>query len=332
MSTALAPFDHPNTPADVRSDMEALCNALDQRIPQKYETPANVLIATWNVREFSGLADKWTADVKEKGSKRDWRGLWAIAEIVSRFDVIAVQEVGGNLQALRTMMKTLGPTWNFIMTDTTVGKEAGGERLAYLFDTRRVQMSGLACELVVPPEWQKAADQDTLREQFVRTPYAVSFRRGGSTFVLVTLHVKYGHAEADRVPELDGIAQWMEAWARRTTDWEQNFIVLGDFNIDRRGDPAYEAFVKRGLTPAPFHQNLPRTIFDMDDVPDKASFYDQIAWFTDKKRALINLTTKSGGNFDFRPLVYREVGLTLQQMSFRLSDHYPLWIEFNISD
>jgi hypothetical protein len=192
MSGALPPFDYPDAPADVRSDVDALCAALATRIPQKYDTPPNALIATWNIREFSGLAAKWMADVHEKGSKRDWRGLWAIAEILSRFDVIAVQEVGGDLLALRTLMKTLGSSWNFIMTDVTLGKAAGGERLAYLVDTRRVQMSGLACELVVLPEWQKqGAGQHTLREQFVRTPYAVGFRRGSMTFVLVTLHIKY---------------------------------------------------------------------------------------------------------------------------------------------
>lgn len=330
MSDALSPFDHPNAPQDVRDDMQALRARLDQTIPQKYETPPNGLIATWNVREFSGLAAKWTADVHEKGSKRDWRGLWAITEIVSRFDVVAVQEAGGNLLALRTLVKTLGPSWNFIMTDITLGKEADGERLAYLFDARRVQMSGLACELVVPPEWQQAAGQHTLREQFVRTPYAVSFRRGDTTFVLVTLHIKYGHAEADRIPELKGIADWMADWSKRTTEWEQNFIVLGDFNIDRAGDPAYQAFCSRGLRPSKFHEGLPRTIFDKDNAPNKASFYDQIAWFdVGNKKGVLD--AKSGGNFDFRPLVYRNTGLTLEQMSFRISDHFPLWIEFDLS-
>jgi endonuclease/exonuclease/phosphatase family metal-dependent hydrolase len=330
MSDALPPFDHPSAPADVRADVLALRAELDRTIPHKYETPPNALIATWNIREFGGLTAKWTA-AEDDSPKRDWRGLWAITEIISRFDVVAVQEAGGNLLALRTLMKTLGPDWNFIMTDVTRGKAAGGERLAYLFDTRRVQMSGLACELVPPPEWQQAASDHTLHDQFVRTPYAVSFRRGGKTFVLVTLHVKYGSGEAERVPELQGIADWMADWAKRTTEWEQNFIVLGDFNIDRAGDPAYEAFFSRGLRPSKFHANLPRTIFDKDDAPDKARFFDQIAWFHKDEKAMLNMADKSGGNIDFRPLVYRDSGLTLAKMSFRVSDHYPLWVEFDLT-
>jgi endonuclease/exonuclease/phosphatase family metal-dependent hydrolase len=329
MSDALPPFDHPSAPADVRADVLALRAALDQTIPHKYETPPNALIATWNIREFGGLTAKWTS-ADHDSPKRDWRGLWAITEIISRFDVIAVQEVGGNLLALRTLMKTLGPDWNFIMTDITLGTASGGERLAYLFDTRRVQMSGLACELVVPPEWQQVASEHTLHDQFVRTPYAVSFRRGTKTFVLVTLHIKYGDTETDRIPELQGIADWMADWAKSTTEWEQNFIVLGDFNIDRAGDPAYEAFVSRGLRPSQFHTKLPRTIFDKDNSAGKGRFFDQIAWFHEGGKAMLNLAEKAGGNFDFRPVVYRDSGLSPTAMSFRISDHYPLWVEFDL--
>src|SRR5262249_38117287 len=162
--------------------MNGLRAALDAAIPPKRNTTRNLLIATWNIREFASLTEKWLASASDS-PKRDWRGLWAITEIVSRFDVIAVQEAGGNLKSLRTLMKTLGPSWNFVMTDITVGDAGGGERLAYIFDSHRVQMSGLACELVVPPEWLAETGANVLRQQFARTPYAVGFRSGSSTFV-----------------------------------------------------------------------------------------------------------------------------------------------------
>lgn len=329
MSDALPDLTLPGTPAEVRNEMNRLRAALDAAIPPKRNTTRNLLIATWNIREFASLATKWLAAASDS-PKRDWRGLWAITEIISRFDVIAVQEVGGNLKSLRTLMKTLGPAWNFVMTDITVGDAGGGERLAYIFDSHRVQMSGLACELVVPPEWLAETGANVLRQQFARTPYAVGFRSGSSTFVLTTLHVIYGDTSQDRIGEIAGVARWMQDWARRATEWEQNFIALGDFNIDRRDDPLYQAFVSRGLTVAPQHRDLPRTIFDRDGQPNRSSFYDQIAWFAENNRPLLNMTLKSGGNFDFRPHVYQGAGLTTQQLSFRLSDHYPLWIEFEI--
>jgi hypothetical protein len=55
----------------------------------------------------------------------------------------------GNLGALRHLLKVLGDDWGFILTDVTLGPAGNDERQAFLFDTRRVKLSGLACELVV---------------------------------------------------------------------------------------------------------------------------------------------------------------------------------------
>ena len=105
---------------------------------------------------------------------------------------MARQEVKGDPRALRDLIKWLGPDWAFLMTDVTAGPAGNGERMAYLFDRRRVEPSGLACELVVPEEWLEDVAPDALRQQFARTPYAVSFRAGWHTFILVTLHVSTG--------------------------------------------------------------------------------------------------------------------------------------------
>jgi hypothetical protein len=36
-------------------------------------------------------------------------------------------------------------------------------------------------------------------------------------------------------------------WAVRPNAWNSNMILLGDFNLDRIGDPFYEAFISTGL-------------------------------------------------------------------------------------
>lgn len=41
----------------------------------------------------------------------------------------------------------------------------------------------------------------------------------------------------------------MRNWADRPNDWNHNLIVLDDFNLDRIGDPLYEAFIATGLWP-----------------------------------------------------------------------------------
>lgn len=228
---------------------------LDQSVPVKSDG-SNLLIATWNLRAFSDLTKGWTTP-EGVSPKRNFADVHLIAAVMSRFDVIAVQEVRGNLRALRYLLKVLGEDWAFILTDVTLGKAGNQERLAFLFDTRRVKPSGLACELVVPLEQDAGVPAGDLDRQFARTPYAVSFLSQGQTFTLVTLHVLYGKQAADRVPELRAIAKWLANWAERESGWDHNLIALGDFNIDRADDPLFEAFTSTGLAPAPQLAGLP---------------------------------------------------------------------------
>lgn len=320
-------------PAEIQAELNELTAILDDKIPPKI-LDRNLLIATWNLRAFGGLTEKWQAG-EEDDPKRDLHALRCIAQIVSRFDVIAVQEVRDDLKSLRHMLKLLGPDWGFTMTDVTVGKRGNNERLAFLFDTRRVMLSGLACELVVPEEKQKqgAIAPDALTRQFARTPYAVSFRSASKTFILVTLHVYYGTQAADRAPELEAIAEWLSGWATEINTWGHNMIVLGDFNIDRRGDVLYQAFTSTGLFTPEDMNEVPRTIFSDPDKPDLNKFYDQIAWFTGKNNLpALSLKYWRGGSFDFTQIALKLRQLTKQQLSWRISDHYPLWAEFKVRD
>lgn len=317
-------FDDP--PPGVRAELEALGRALDREIPRK-RPGENLLIATWNLRAFGSLTRKWTAG-KRDSPKRDLRALRAIGEIVGRFDVVAIQEVVGNLRALRSLMKLLGERWAFLMTDVTRGAAGNNERMAFVFDLERVQPSGLACELVVPPEWLAEVDERALRSQFARTPYAVSFRSGKATFILVTLHVDYGKSSADRIPELRTLGRWMADWAEQSNRWHHNLLTLGDFNIDRRDDVLWQAFTATGLTvPEDLHR-VPRSIFADPGRPTTEKYYDQIAWFERGDSRLLSMTYLGGGGFDFVPHLYRDAELTRTSISYRLSDHYPLWVEF----
>ncbi len=321
-------------PQSVQRDLDALNAALDAQIPPKRDQQ-NLLIASWNIRAFASLTRKWTATGNDS-PKRDLRGLRTIIDIVSRFDVVAVQELSGNLRALRDMMSYLGDDWSFLMTDVTAGDAGNRERMAFIFDRRRVQPSGLAAEIVIPPEWidgthDDAIGENALREQFARTPYAVSFKAGKQTFILVTLHVKYGDSSRDRVAELTGIARWLRSWADQANRWHHNLLTLGDFNIDRQGDALWQAFTSTGLTVPADLNNVKRTLFSDDDEPNLEKFYDQIAWFeSGGNRIKLNLEYVKGGGFDFLPFIYTDTDLTKNGKSFRVSDHYPLWVEFKL--
>jgi endonuclease/exonuclease/phosphatase family metal-dependent hydrolase len=315
-------------PLSIQNELEALNRSLDQVIPNKL-IGQNLLIATWNIRSFASLTRKWTA-LQSDSPKRDLRGLRAICDILSRFDVVAIQEVKGDLRALRDTMKYIGESWSFVMTDITLGDAGNDERMAFVFDSSRVKPSGLACELVVPPEWLAEIPENALRRQFARTPYAVSFKAGKTTFILVTLHVDYGESTEDRKGELKAIARWMKAWAKRETKWHHNLLTLGDFNIERRGDDLWEAFTSTGLSVPAELNAVPKSIFDDESDPND-KFYDQIAWFTLESGSIaLDMNYQTGGYFDFLPFVYTDVNLTKNSISYRISDHYPLWAEFRI--
>jgi len=319
----------------IRVELAGLDNALSaQNVPEKI-LDRNVLIGTWNLRAFGGLTPKWRADPGDT-PRRDYRALMCISHIISRFDVVAIQEVKGDLRALRYLMKVLGRHWGLILTDVTGGPAGNDERLAFVFDTRKVSLSGLACELVVPPEEVAARAEikdGALTRQFARTPYAVSFRAGGKTFILVTLHVVYGGDPGERIPELKAIADWLSRWALDAQGWDQNVIALGDFNIDRIGDPLYCAFTHdgKGLQTPPGLSDAPRTIFNR--TAETAKHYDQFAWFVGAGREpALSMQCRASGYVDFLGHVLTDLNLTTDELSWRISDHYPLWTEFSLQD
>ena len=76
---------------------------LEAELPERniYES---LLLATWNIREFDST----------KYGMRSKEAMYYIAEIVSRFDLVAVQEVREDLQALENLKETLGKWWKFL--------------------------------------------------------------------------------------------------------------------------------------------------------------------------------------------------------------------------
>lgn len=178
--------------------------------------------------------------------------------------------------------------------------------------------SGLAGEIVLPPT------PDGLPEQFDRTPFIAGFRAANEHFTLLTAHIRYGDVPGDRLSELRKFA---EVTARELRDRarsgqsreEPNLLVLGDFNIDRRqGNPLFDAFVETGLwVPLPL-QSVKTT------SGREAKHYDQIAWFQGEDFGL--KPSGRAGVIDFAGAVYQE--MTTGRVSPRVSDHFPLWVEF----
>lgn len=302
-------------PRHVVEDIARLRRRLDSSNVPPRRSDHNLLIGTWNIRNFGRVHRSW--DENPNSPKRNLRAMACIAEVVRRFDVIAIQEVKRDTSGIRMLLDDfLGPNWGVLLSDVSGGDKGNQERLAYVYDRRRVTPSGLAGELVLPAESGGAA-----AEQFDRTPYIVGFQAAEERFSLLTVHIRYGAKPGDRLPEIQRLAEYTarEIRDRATAEGaeETNLIVLGDFNIDRRADdPLFAAFISTGLMVPPPLREVKTT------YGTEPKHYDQIAWFM----GLNLLSEGRAGVVDFTGTVFKE--LKPRQMSDRVSDHFPLWVEF----
>jgi hypothetical protein len=168
-------------PGYVKDHLGALLPALDQPSAQggvPLRGVNDLLLATWNIREFGRHTPKWTA-AEGDTPKRDLRSLLFIATILERFDVIALQELQNYTTALRQILLWLNrdfpARWRVVISDVVEGDDGDRERLGYLFDSSRFDLDGLVGEIVIPPE-EIGVSAARLDRQFAKTPYAVSFR------------------------------------------------------------------------------------------------------------------------------------------------------------
>jgi hypothetical protein len=309
------------------SALDDLAAGLDEAVPAK-RAGQTLIIGTWNIAIFGGVTQKW---VTESGDvpKRNLTDLCAIAEVVSRFDVCAIQETRRNLDALRCLARILGHDWTFIVSDVTEGDPGDGERLCFVYDRRTVRASGLVGELVVPFE-ELGVIGGGLDRQFARTPYAVSLAAHTEAFTLVTLHALYGattEAKMRRAHELRAIAQWLADRAGERDEFNRNLMALGDFNIDRLDDPFWNALASTGLGAPKELEDVPRNISFAHGGPRK--FYDQIAWFTKGNHEQLTLSYETAGYVPWTDYILGDARDDDDRKA-HISDHYPLWVEFGL--
>ena len=144
----------------------------------------------------------------------------------------------------------------------------------------------------------------------------------------MTLHVYYGETRQEReerAQELRAFAEWLADRAREPDEFNRNLIALGDFNIDRNGDPLWQAFASTGLGAPEELEDVPRNISAAGGGTSK--HYDQIAWFTEGNRERSPSTTRPPAT-SAGPTSSCATPATTARAKARISDHYPLWAEF----
>lgn len=340
---------------DKRSRRRTVDNLIKLRAQLAGEIPArsirnSLLLATWNIRDFGSS--------KLNPSPRLTESLYYIAEIITAFDLVALQEVNENMSEFYRLMDILGPSWKFIATDVA----GNNERMVFVYDTNKVQFLNIAGEIVLDKKALVAGG-----EQFNRTPYLVKFQTGWLKFNLCTVHLYYGDTGGPgfkrRVEEIDRIAGFLANRSKkeRERNQEENYVLLGDMNIVSAEDETMKALRKhKFLLPADLAKGNIPTLGGSNMNRDK--FYDQIAVLRREGEMELGKSEKNAGVFNYYDSLFTEgeseeyfklatnndktnkggtpiwgkdeaghrTYFTKSWRTWQMSDHLPLWVELEI--
>ena len=320
---------------------------IERNIPVK--NADEIDIATWNIANL-GVQKRRDKDLK------------LIAYILSRFDIIAVQEVRSNLSVYNKVIASLKPLgFKTIFTDVA----GGGERMSVIYNSNILEQNSLVGELdynpngtvvngeyVVTPKKQKfklnGANIETYFDNFNRNPFLTTWKvkKSNLSFLLANVHIFYGKKEDNdparfnnRIAEVYFLADWAKEMQRSKNKdkvFEQNIVLIGDMNIPKMSsdDKVYRALKRRGFVRTKYSSKAGTTIKDF-------MTYDQIIFANDKLRQ-VEINNYSAVVVDFDNFIFKDLwnqvedgNRTLTQFKawtkFAISDHRPVFVRVKIN-
>ncbi len=318
--TIMVPHKKPNPPYDYDLEKEIASLKHYRESKQNRSIPAksaqNLLVATWNLTNM-GLQERTNNDYQ------------LMAEIISWFDLVAVQEIASDLSGFRKLM-------SFLPAYSTVVSDPGGndERLGFIYNNSAVKLLEMIGEVAVPPSDHRYIRMQTVSGLFTgfdRNPYIASFRAGNLEFLMVSVHLYFGGKQwyntDRRTLETYAVARWGDLRRKSDSSYSKNIVILGDFNLEKKdpNDTVFKALKSRGLL-LPIHTSKVGSNLSGDRE------YDQLAFFPGDMNSKF---TGNSGVFDFdggifadawqnRPGDFRDI------IKFHMADHRPLWAEFNV--
>tara|TARA_Y100001970_G_scaffold294369_1_gene451890 strand:- start:38997 stop:40073 length:1077 start_codon:yes stop_codon:yes gene_type:complete len=313
-------FPEPKPPLQINSNMEI--DALNSHFLTR-SVPAsnnhNLLLASWNIANFGAQS-------------RSVDALKVIAFIMKRFDLIAVQEINDDYRKFTKTVELMGDEFDFVMSDTA----GNTERLAYVFNRRKVKLGKLFGEVALRPRIYPKRDVKVHYRQnrqnkvqvfkglrytpFDRNPFIGSFSCNDLEFVLANVHLYFGKFQqsskesdrlkyARRVLEIHALAKWAKERLKSGNAWNKHIVLLGDMNVPnmRNNEATIKALREFSWTAVDLYKGsyLAKTekltrVGGSNLGNDKT--YDQIAFApTDLKSKI-----KSHGVFDFDAVVFRD--------------------------
>lgn len=281
--------------------------------------PGKLLVATWNIANLGAQ------------QRRD-QDLSIIAEIVSWFDIVAVQECRENFGNLFDIQKKLPKSYRIIMSDAS----GNDERMAFLYDSRKLSIEEEVGEIAFPPSQFKSVKLpgiDVPFSGFDRNPYLAAFSVGSTSMMFVNVHLYFGdetpESMARRSLETFAVAKWADLRKNSPYSFTRELVALGDFNMPKcePGDPIYKALTKFGL-------ELPDHSTQITSSISSNANYDQIAFFPETTRKYF---TGQKGVFDFDAVIFPDLwqnGINTKNfkayLRYYISDHRPMWVQLSV--
>ncbi len=249
-----------------------------------------VKIATFNIQVFGTSKLRKTPVMQ------------VLADVVRRFDVVAIQEVRSTddtvVPQFASLVNATGARYEFVI-GPRLGRTNSKEQYAILFDASRIEVDPVSVYTVPDP-------QDLLH----REPLVARFRPRGVppnqafTFSLVNIHTDPDETSG----ELDALANVFVGVQQNGTG-EDDVIVLGDLNVDE------------------YHLGnlgrLPGIGYVVSGVPTNTrrdKTYDNIVF---DRRTTVEYTGRWG------VLDLMEVFHLTEDQALEVSDHMPVWAEFS---
>lgn len=250
-------------------------------------------IATFNIKVFG----------RTKAGKPEVMS--ALAEIVRKYDVVAIQElkdVSNSVPGLfLAEINKLEPKYAMLLSPRTGQQEddqSSQEQYAFYYNTETVKPldSGLLYD-------------DSERDYFQREPWLAHFQAvdGAFTFVLMNIHTRPEAA----VDEIAALAHVMK-WAQEKYPDEDDLIAIGDFNAgcSYASPEQLDAMV---LSSSSYNWIIPHTA-DTNLSTSKSCAYDRIV-------TTIGTSEDFTDNWDVDEAFSNE----------SISDHFPVWAEFFVN-
>jgi len=269
----------------VRERLTALRAQLDQTIPSKEDTD-NLLIASWNIRKLGGY---------DYGGRLP-ESLGYIAEIISRFHIVAVQEIYGNLQILDDLKSYLGKHWDFTFSDTSVGY---GYRLGYFFDRRKVSQRGPTNDLILPHKRirdKKGRFRYEPVEQLLRPPFHCGFQIDDTRLLLCNVHSVFsGREKQQRLKDLENVLNYWQQRLSQKNNWTKNIVLLGNFQTTKMTDKEIRIIKDRQFL-------IPEEVQLATNIKQNR-YYNQMVF---SPPTIATMQVQQGGTVDFFESVFRK--------------------------